>query len=84
MYICLYLHPNFSLSIFFLQSPSPQPTFILQPTSLITQPPKTREPPRYEEAVKQSRNMHINNAPQVRQCPDEALKKFQRQNQFQF
>ncbi|XP_008312989.1 MKL/myocardin-like protein 2 [Cynoglossus semilaevis] len=47
------------------KSPSPQPTFILQPTSLITQPPKTREPPRYEEAVKQSRNMHINNAPQA-------------------
>uniref|UniRef100_A0A3B4XCF4 Myocardin related transcription factor B n=1 Tax=Seriola lalandi dorsalis TaxID=1841481 RepID=A0A3B4XCF4_SERLL len=45
------------------KSPSPQPTFILQPTSLITQPPKTREPPRYEDAVKQSRNMHINNVP---------------------
>ncbi|XP_023251330.1 MKL/myocardin-like protein 2 [Seriola lalandi dorsalis] len=47
------------------KSPSPQPTFILQPTSLITQPPKTREPPRYEDAVKQSRNMHINNVSQV-------------------
>ncbi|XP_029383517.1 myocardin-related transcription factor B isoform X2 [Echeneis naucrates] len=44
---------------------SPQPTFILQPTSLITQPPKTREPPRYEDAVKQSRNMHMNNVSQV-------------------
>ncbi|XP_047465075.1 myocardin-related transcription factor B [Mugil cephalus] len=46
------------------KSPSPQPTFILQPTSLVTQPPKTREPPRYEEAVKQSRNLHINNVSQ--------------------
>ncbi|CAJ1080670.1 myocardin-related transcription factor B isoform X1 [Xyrichtys novacula] len=44
---------------------SPQPTFILQPTSLVTQPPKTKEPPRYEEAVKQSRNMHVNNVSQV-------------------
>ncbi|KAM9837302.1 myocardin-related transcription factor B [Aulostomus maculatus] len=44
-------------------SPS-QPTFILQPASLVTQPPKTREPPRYEEAVKQSRNLHINNIAQ--------------------
>ncbi|XP_070782927.1 myocardin-related transcription factor B [Enoplosus armatus] len=49
----------------FNKSPSPQPTFILQPTSLVTQPPKTREPPRYEEAVKQSRNFHINNVSQV-------------------
>ncbi|XP_019939009.2 myocardin-related transcription factor B [Paralichthys olivaceus] len=47
------------------KSPSPQPAFILQPTSLISQPPKSREPPRYEEAVKQSRNMHINNVSQV-------------------
>uniref|UniRef100_A0A4W6BT08 Myocardin related transcription factor B n=1 Tax=Lates calcarifer TaxID=8187 RepID=A0A4W6BT08_LATCA len=47
------------------KSSSPQPAFILQPTSLITQPPKTREPPRYEEAVKQSRNMHVNNVSQV-------------------
>ncbi|XP_071319779.1 myocardin-related transcription factor B [Trachinotus anak] len=47
------------------KSSSPQPTFILQPTSLITQPPKTREPPRYEDAVKQSRNMHVNNVSQV-------------------
>nr|XP_033467139.1 myocardin-related transcription factor B isoform X1 [Epinephelus lanceolatus]XP_033467140.1 myocardin-related transcription factor B isoform X1 [Epinephelus lanceolatus] len=47
------------------KSPSPQPTFILQPTSIVTQPPKTREPPRYEEAIKQSRNMHINNVSQV-------------------
>lgn len=47
------------------KSSSPQPTFILQPTSLVTQPPKTREPPRYEEAVKQSRNLHINNVSQV-------------------
>ncbi|XP_010729089.2 myocardin-related transcription factor B isoform X3 [Larimichthys crocea] len=42
-----------------------KPAFILHPTSLVTQPPKTREPPRYEEAVKQSRNMHINNVSQV-------------------
>ncbi|XP_008296768.1 MKL/myocardin-like protein 2 isoform X2 [Stegastes partitus] len=47
------------------KSPSPQPTFILQPASLVAQPPKTREPPRYEEAIKQSRNMHINNVSQV-------------------
>ncbi|XP_051926414.1 myocardin-related transcription factor B isoform X2 [Hippocampus zosterae] len=44
---------------------SPQPTFILQPASLLSQPPKTREPPRYEDAVKQSRNLHVNNASQV-------------------
>ncbi|TDG98213.1 hypothetical protein EPR50_G00216620 [Perca flavescens] len=47
------------------KSPSPQPTFILQPTSLVTQPHKTREPPRYEDAIKQSRNLHINNVSQV-------------------
>lgn len=40
-------------------------TFILQPASVVNQPPKTREPPRYEEAVKQSRSMHLNNAAQV-------------------
>ncbi|KAM6963824.1 myocardin-related transcription factor B isoform 2-T2 [Tautogolabrus adspersus] len=49
----------------FNKSSSPQPTFILQPTSLVSQPPKTKEPPRYEEAVKQSRNMHANNVSQV-------------------
>nr|XP_046234063.1 myocardin-related transcription factor B [Scatophagus argus]XP_046234064.1 myocardin-related transcription factor B [Scatophagus argus] len=49
----------------FDKSSSPQPAFILQPTSLVTQPPKTREPPRYEEAVKQSRSLHINNVSQV-------------------
>ncbi|XP_030255981.1 myocardin-related transcription factor B isoform X2 [Sparus aurata] len=49
----------------FNKSPSPQPAFILQPTSLVTQPPKTKEPPRYEDAVKQSRNLHINNISQV-------------------
>ncbi|KAM9716656.1 myocardin-related transcription factor B isoform 2-T4 [Menidia menidia] len=43
---------------------SPQPAFILQPTALAAQPPKTKEPPRYEDAIKQSRNLHINNAPQ--------------------
>ncbi|XP_013883780.1 MKL/myocardin-like protein 2 [Austrofundulus limnaeus] len=47
------------------KSPSPQPAFILQPNSLVPQPPKTREPPRYEEAVKQTRNMHINTVSQV-------------------
>ncbi|XP_061565247.1 myocardin-related transcription factor B [Cololabis saira] len=45
----------------FNKSPSPQPAFILQPASLIAQPPKAKEPPRYEDAVKQSRNLHINN-----------------------
>ncbi|KAM9336153.1 myocardin-related transcription factor B [Symphorus nematophorus] len=49
----------------FTKSPSPQPAFILQPTSLVTQPPKTREPPRYEEAVKQTRNLQVNNVSQV-------------------
>ncbi|KAI3365553.1 hypothetical protein L3Q82_010636 [Scortum barcoo] len=49
----------------FNKSPSPQPAFILQPTSLVTQPPKTKEPPRYEEAVKQSRNLHVSNVSQV-------------------
>ncbi|XP_020349576.1 myocardin-related transcription factor B-like [Oncorhynchus kisutch] len=39
-------------------SPSPsQPSFILQPSSLVTQPPMTREPPRYEDAVIQTRNL---------------------------
>ncbi|XP_059180354.1 myocardin-related transcription factor B [Centropristis striata] len=47
------------------KSPSPQPTFILQHSPLVTQHPKTREPPRYEEAIKQSRNLHINNVSQV-------------------
>uniref|UniRef100_A0A667XL34 Myocardin related transcription factor B n=1 Tax=Myripristis murdjan TaxID=586833 RepID=A0A667XL34_9TELE len=58
--------PNHTLSNGPLQkSPSPsQPTFILQPTSLVTQPPKTREPPRYEEAVKQTRNQQVNNISQ--------------------
>lgn len=55
----------FSISLLFFQSSSPQPAFILQSTSLITQPPKTREPPRYEEAVKQSRNLHANHVSQV-------------------
>lgn len=54
------------ITLSFSQSPSPQPAFILQPTSLVTPPPKTREPPRYEEAVKQSRNLHVNNISQVR------------------
>ncbi|XP_024243725.2 myocardin-related transcription factor B [Oncorhynchus tshawytscha] len=49
------------------KSPSPsQPTFILHPSSLVTQPPKTREPPRYEDAVKQTRNLQqANNLTQV-------------------
>ncbi|XP_071755538.2 myocardin-related transcription factor B isoform X1 [Centroberyx gerrardi] len=59
--------PNHTLSngpLHKSSSPS-QPTFILQSTSLVPQPPKTREPPRYEEAVKQSRNLHINNVSQL-------------------
>ncbi|XP_072228924.1 myocardin-related transcription factor B isoform X2 [Leuresthes tenuis] len=47
------------------KSSSPQPAFVLQHTSLVAQPPKTKEPPRYEDAVKQSRNLHINNVSQV-------------------
>lgn len=42
-----------------------QPTFILHPSNLVSQPPKTREPPRYEDAVKQSRQLHTNNLSQV-------------------
>ncbi|XP_012694385.2 myocardin-related transcription factor B isoform X1 [Clupea harengus] len=39
------------------KSPShPQPTFILHPTTF-TSIPKSKEPPRYEDAVKQSRSM---------------------------
>ncbi|XP_030610871.1 myocardin-related transcription factor B [Archocentrus centrarchus] len=58
--------PNHQISNGPLNKPSsPQPAFILQPTSLFTQPPKTREPPRYEDAIKQSRNLHINNVSQV-------------------
>ncbi|XP_040922870.1 myocardin-related transcription factor B isoform X2 [Toxotes jaculatrix] len=53
--------PNHHIS----NGPLNKPTFILQHTTLTTQPPKTREPPRYEEAVKQSRNMHVNNVAQV-------------------
>uniref|UniRef100_A0AAY5L8A5 SAP domain-containing protein n=1 Tax=Esox lucius TaxID=8010 RepID=A0AAY5L8A5_ESOLU len=51
------------------QSPSPsssQSTFILHPSSQVNQPPKTREPPRYEDAVKQTRNLlQANNPSQV-------------------
>ncbi|XP_062416035.1 myocardin-related transcription factor B isoform X1 [Pungitius pungitius] len=47
------------------KSPSPQPTFILQPAPLVSQPPKAREPPRYEEAVRQSRNSHVHSVSQV-------------------
>lgn len=58
--------PNHQISNGPLNKPSsPQPTFMLQPTSLVPQPPKTREPPRYEEAIKQSRSLHINNVSQV-------------------
>ncbi|XP_068438806.1 myocardin-related transcription factor B isoform X3 [Clinocottus analis] len=53
--------PNHGIS----NGPLNKPTFILQPTSLVAQPPKTREPPRYEEAIKQSRNLHVNNVSQV-------------------
>lgn len=48
------------------KSSSPvQPTFILQPTSMLPQPAKIREPPRYEDAVKQSRNLQVNSVLQV-------------------
>ncbi|XP_040032447.2 myocardin-related transcription factor B isoform X2 [Gasterosteus aculeatus] len=47
------------------KSPSPQPTFVLQPASLVTQLPKAREPPGYEEAVRQSRNLHVHSVSQV-------------------
>ncbi|KAM4524821.1 myocardin-related transcription factor B isoform 2-T4 [Odontesthes bonariensis] len=53
--------PNHQIS----NGPLSKPAFVLQPTSLVAQPPKTKEPPRYEDAVKQSRNLHINNASQV-------------------
>nr|XP_057917287.1 myocardin-related transcription factor B isoform X1 [Doryrhamphus excisus]XP_057917288.1 myocardin-related transcription factor B isoform X1 [Doryrhamphus excisus] len=46
-------------------SPASQPTLILQPASLLSQLPKTKEPPRYEDAVKQSRNMHVNSVSQA-------------------
>uniref|UniRef100_H3D5V8 Myocardin related transcription factor B n=1 Tax=Tetraodon nigroviridis TaxID=99883 RepID=H3D5V8_TETNG len=46
-------------------SPAPQTAFILQPSSLPNQAAKTREPPRYEDAIKQSRNLHVNNISQV-------------------
>ncbi|XP_061823273.1 myocardin-related transcription factor B [Nerophis lumbriciformis] len=46
-------------------SSATQPNLILQPASLLSQLPKTKEPPRYEDAVKQSRNMHVNNVSQV-------------------
>ncbi|XP_030195940.1 myocardin-related transcription factor B isoform X2 [Gadus morhua] len=46
--------------------PSPfQQTIILSPTSQVVQPPKNKEPPRYEDAIKQSRNQHLNNISQV-------------------
>ncbi|XP_029553764.1 myocardin-related transcription factor B isoform X1 [Salmo trutta] len=49
------------------KSPSPsQPTFIFQHSSLVTQPPMTREPPCYEDAVIQTRNLkQANNFSQV-------------------
>ncbi|XP_076025702.1 myocardin-related transcription factor B isoform X2 [Genypterus blacodes] len=53
--------PNHSLA----NGPLHKHTFILQPPSLLTQTPTAREPPRYEEAVKQSRNLHMNNVTQV-------------------
>ncbi|XP_010903615.2 myocardin-related transcription factor B isoform X1 [Esox lucius] len=62
--------PNHSLSNGPVnKSPSPsssQSTFILHPSSQVNQPPKTREPPRYEDAVKQTRNLlQANNPSQV-------------------
>ncbi|XP_038130028.1 myocardin-related transcription factor B [Cyprinodon tularosa] len=53
--------PNHQVS----NGPLSKPAFILQAPSMGNQLPKTREPPRYEEAVKQSRSLHINNASQV-------------------
>ncbi|CAL8302320.1 unnamed protein product [Lota lota] len=54
--------PNGSLN----KCPSPfQQTLILRPASQVNQPPKTKEPPRYEDAIKQSRNQHLNNISQV-------------------
>ncbi|KAM6951363.1 myocardin-related transcription factor B [Aplochiton taeniatus] len=53
--------PNGSIN----KSPCPSQTFILQPSALLSQLPKTREPPRYEDAVKQSRNLHMTHAAQV-------------------
>ncbi|KAF7656203.1 hypothetical protein LDENG_00045030 [Lucifuga dentata] len=58
--------PNHNLSNGPLnKSSSLSQPFILQPPSLVAQRPSTREPPRYEEAVKQSRNLHVNSASQV-------------------
>ncbi|XP_077481209.1 myocardin-related transcription factor B [Stigmatopora argus] len=57
--------PNHSTNGPLDKSSSPQLTFILQPTTLLPPPPKTKEPPRYEDAVKQTRNLHLNNVSQV-------------------
>ncbi|XP_068610416.1 myocardin-related transcription factor B [Brachionichthys hirsutus] len=48
-----------------LQPSSPQPAFIVQPTSLLTQLLNTKEPPRYEEAIRQTHNLHINSVSQT-------------------
>ncbi|XP_047233190.1 myocardin-related transcription factor B [Girardinichthys multiradiatus] len=55
------ISPNRQVS----NGPLNKPAFVLQSASLVNQPPKTREPPRYEEAVKQSRGLHMSNASQV-------------------
>ncbi|MEQ2256617.1 hypothetical protein ILYODFUR_025960 [Ilyodon furcidens] len=55
------ISPNRQVS----NGPLNKPAFVLQSASLVNQPPKTREPPRYEEAIKQSRGLHMSNASQV-------------------
>ncbi|CAL8283887.1 unnamed protein product [Merluccius merluccius] len=59
--------PNHSLPNGCLNKcPSPsQQTLIVRPASQVSQPPKTKEPPRYEDAIKQSRNQHLNHISQV-------------------
>ncbi|MEQ2297346.1 hypothetical protein AMECASPLE_033843 [Ameca splendens] len=56
------ISPNRQVS----NGPLNKPAFVLQSASLVNQPPKTREPPRYEEAVKQSRGLLMSNASQRR------------------
>ncbi|XP_036386212.1 myocardin-related transcription factor B isoform X2 [Megalops cyprinoides] len=47
--------------------PSPsQPTFIIQPSTFTSHAPKGKDPPRYEEAVKQTRSLQ---APSLTQVP---------------
>ena len=65
--ICLSLQCSYVSLFRLLQCPSPsQQTLIVRPASQVNQPPKTKEPPRYEDAIKQSRNQHLNHLSQVR------------------